>query len=111
MMPSFQEPPNNTAMKLLRIFLWYLLTIIAVILVIGLAWATFNAADYRLVPRYINGIISLLGVPFQACLLFLGLDDTHGVGSVAKVLGVVSCEVIIAMCLRLLRRADQKIMR
>ena len=90
-------------MKTLRVCIRWALIALAITLPLALIWTALNPADYRLIPRYVNGAISLLAVPFQVAFAFLRLDNIHNIGIPAKTLGVASAELIIIACFRVLR--------
>jgi hypothetical protein len=90
-------------MKTLRVCIQYILLLLVITLPLALVWSAVHPADYRLIPRCVNGAISLLAVPFQVVFAFLHLDNIHDIGIPAKTLGVISLELILGACLRLLR--------
>lgn len=94
-------------MKTVRSCIQFILLLLAMLVPLGLVWSVVNPADYRLIPRYVNGVISLLAVPFQVVFAVLRVDNIHNIGIPAKTLGAVSVELIIVGCLRLLRRRKE----
>jgi hypothetical protein len=90
-------------MKTLKICIGFTLIALATALPIALVWTITNPGDFRTIPRFVNGGISLLAVPFQVGFAFLRIDNIHNIGIPAKTMGVASLELIIILSFQLLR--------
>jgi hypothetical protein len=71
------------------------LILISVVLAIALAWTIAAPVEYGRCAYFANLIVSLLAVPFQVLLVFLGVSDTHDVGVLPMLLGVGTVEALI----------------
>jgi O-antigen ligase len=99
---SCQGPLINT-MKWSKSFLQIILVAAAATILLAWLSATFNPADYRPLPRYINSAVTLLAIPFQLILAMIGIGDIHDIGVTSKTLGVLTVELCILVTLRRLR--------
>lgn len=90
-------------MKWWKSFLQIILVAAAATILLAWLSATFNPADYRPLPRYINSAVTLLAIPFQLVLAMIGIGDIHDIGVTSKTLGVLTVELCILVILRMLR--------